>query len=638
MSLKGKIIDVRVSTCPTSWGEKIVMRILDQSGSRLRLNSLGLDPENLSALQEGLSAPNGIILVTGPTGSGKTTTLYSSLVTLNKPSVNIQTAEDPVEYDLPGIAQTACISEIGMNFAKVLKAFLRQDPDVILIGEIRDMETAEIALKAALTGHLVLSTLHTNSAVESVGRLLNMGIDRFLITSAIRVILAQRLMRRLCEKCKVVQKFSQRELKAAGIHERLMEFHGARDYALEGLRLYQPGGCEECLDIGYRGRIGIHEVLRMSENVAVGINQELSVPELTKAARTEGMMSLRDSALIRAVQGLSSLEEVDRLTVNEERFASSEGDEELISEILIRSGSWKLSPKELLARRKQGKYVPGARGKLGASSDDINHIEAEAQGVDYAELEGASPSVTGLGSGLFGKLLEEIQSFGKSVKEESTTAVDVGPILEGVLGTLRESRDSLNPQTRSQVEASFQKLESCLELIRLYQGTIEPVNKKIPLVEAFVKDVYQKLPGIVSSLSLRLELVLDIKKIRCSKRMKAEGFIFAADWSLLRTAFILILENHLEALAQGGDLKIKSQMVSGGSKGSLLEFIIYDNAGGLEGQIGDEALEVGFTKRGRLGLGLAVAKKILEAHGARISVRGKAGKGFQTRLNFPQVS
>jgi type IV pilus assembly protein PilB len=637
MSLKGKIIDVRISTCPTSWGEKIVMRILDQSGSRLRLNSLGLDPENLSSLQEGLAAPNGIILVTGPTGSGKTTTLYSSLVTLNKPSVNIQTAEDPVEYDLPGIAQTACISEIGMNFSKVLKAFLRQDPDVILIGEIRDMETAEIALKAALTGHLVLSTLHTNSAVESIGRLLNMGIDRFLITSAIRVILAQRLMRRLCDKCKIVQKFSQRELKVAGIHERLMEFHGACDYALDGLRLYQPKGCEECLDVGYRGRIGIHEVMRMTENVALGINQELSVPDLTKAARADGMMSLRDSALIRAVQGLSSLEEVDRLTINEERFGASDGDEELISEILIRSGSWKLSPKELLTRRKQGKYIPGAKGKLGASSEDVNVIEAEAHGLQIESLDGSLAPAPGYGSHLFQNLLEEIKSFGESMGGGSSGAVDIGPVLETAIKTLQRSKEALSPETRSQVEGVFLKLESCLDLIRLYQAPVELVKKQTPLVEAFVKDVYQKLPRIATALFARLEVDFDFKKLRCTKRLQEEGFLFASDWSVLRTAFVLVLENHLEELVEGGDLKIKSQVIEkSDSVASRLEFIIYDNGKGLKGQVGNEALEVGFSTRNRLGLGLAVARKILEAHGAEILVRGKEGKGFQTRLSFPQ--
>ena len=303
MSLKGKVVDVRVSTCPVSWGEKIVMRILDQSGSRLRLNSLGLDKENFDLLQYGLNSPNGILLVTGPTGSGKTTTLYSSLVSLNKPSVNIQTAEDPVEYDLPGIAQSACIPEIGMTFGKVLKAFLRQDPDIILIGEIRDMETAQIALKAALTGHLVLSTLHTNSAVESIGRMLNMGIDRFLITSAVRVILAQRLMRRLCENCKQIDKLSNKDLISTGINDRLMSFDAASGMNLDKLTLYKSKGCKECLGNGYKGRLAIHEVMKMTENMAIAVNKGLSTVELKRIAKEDGMMSLRDSALIRAIQG-----------------------------------------------------------------------------------------------------------------------------------------------------------------------------------------------------------------------------------------------------------------------------------------------------------------------------------------------
>lgn len=632
MSLKGKVVDVRVSTCPTSWGEKIVMRILDQSGSRLRLNSLGLEPENLQVFQDGLLSPNGIILVTGPTGSGKTTTLYSSLVSLNKPSVNIQTAEDPVEYDLPGIAQTQCIAEVGMTFSKVLKAFLRQDPDIILIGEIRDTETAEIALKAALTGHVVLSTLHTNSAVESVGRLLNMGIDRFLITSAVRVILAQRLMRRLCEKCKQPAMLSKGELQGFGINDRLLKFESGRAFVGETPRIYQPKGCETCLDNGYKGRIAIHEVMPMSEAVAVGINQERSVPELKKIARDGGMMTLRDCALLKTLQGISSIAEVDRLTVNEDKTASFEGDDELIDEIMIRSGSWKLSLKEILSRKKQGRYVPGAKGKLSSFfiREDSPEIEKELANLDSSD----ETSGGGIDLSILHNLSSDLHKISTLLSGGSSKESNALPILKELSLKMDEARQ-LDPEKAAvRLESIFLNLDYTVRLLTLNQEPINLTLKKIPIVKMIHEDIYQNMPKVASKLSSRLGQKLNLKKIKFSKDLSLTNVLADIDWPFLKEAIILILDNHLEQLIDGGEFKIWAKEVNNNNK-SWIEILLRDKTSTSPESFGDEIIGVGRSSKGRLGLGLGVAQKIIMEHGGEIHIQGIKGKGCQTRFLIP---
>jgi type IV pilus assembly protein PilB len=639
MSLKGKIVDVRVSTCPTSWGEKIVMRILDQSGSRLRLNSLGLEPENLNEFQTGLGAPNGIILVTGPTGSGKTTTLYSALVSLNKPSVNIQTAEDPVEYDLPGIAQTQCLTEIGMTFSKVLKAFLRQDPDIILIGEIRDTETAEIALKAALTGHVVLSTLHTNSSVESIGRLLNMGIDRFLITSAVRVILAQRLMRRLCEKCKEPDLISQRELRSVGINERLLTFESGQKHSIDKLKIFRSVGCDDCLDNGYKGRVAIHEVLPMNEAIAVAITQELAVPELKKIAREQGMMSLRDCALIKSLQGVSALEEVDRLTVNEEKIASFEGDDELIDEIMIRSGSWKLGTKDLVVRKRQGKYIPGAKGKLDPFfiRDDVPGLEKELQEMELGELSsGGGGGGTSLDPTLLKNLLSDVQKITGTLSSGAETNLPVQGLLKNLADKVAGVKKSSPEKIQSKLEHLFSNLEHSTRHLKLIQEPLDLQLKTIPLVKAVQKDIYQKIPVLAAKISTRLGKKIPVKKIKFSKDLTAVNIYCDLDWNLVREALVAILENHLEELLSGGELKIWAKEIpQDGTRGPCLEILMRDRCTGFQQSFGDEVISAGRSTRGRMGLGLAVASRVAKEHGGSLHIQGIAGKGCQTRLVIP---
>jgi type IV pilus assembly protein PilB len=297
---KGHAIDFRVSTLPTLYGEKIVMRILDPSSAMLGIEALGYEPEQRQIIMDAIGRPYGMILVTGPTGSGKTVSLYTCLNLLNKPGINISTAEDPCEINLPGINQVNVNDKAGLNFAVALKAFLRQDPDIIMVGEIRDLETAEIAIKAAQTGHLVLSTLHTNDAPTTLERLKNMGIQPFNIASSVILIMAQRLARRLCS-CKKPLSLPMEALVEAGFHESELE---------GGWQLYGPNGCDVCKGSGYKGRVGIYQVMPISEDIQRIIMTNGNSMDIAEQAMREGINDLRQSGLLKVKHGVTSLEEV----------------------------------------------------------------------------------------------------------------------------------------------------------------------------------------------------------------------------------------------------------------------------------------------------------------------------------------
>ncbi|MBI4490041.1 MAG: type IV-A pilus assembly ATPase PilB [Deltaproteobacteria bacterium] len=309
----GQELDIRVSVLPTLFGEKIVMRLLDKSNLQLDMSKLGFDPQALKDFKEAIHKPYGMILITGPTGSGKSTTLYSGLSELNKPDVNISTAEDPVEYNLMGINQVQVRDEIGLSFAACLRSFLRQDPDIIMVGEIRDLETAQIAVKAALTGHLVLSTLHTNDAPSTVDRLINMGVEPFLLTSSINLIAAQRLVRKICSSCKVPAEISHDVLINIGIDPAEV---GA------GFSTFCGKGCPECNQTGYKGRIAIYEVLVMRETLKELVVKGASADDLKREAVKLGMSTLRMSAIKKVREGLTTVEETVRVTDSDKGFGS----------------------------------------------------------------------------------------------------------------------------------------------------------------------------------------------------------------------------------------------------------------------------------------------------------------------------
>jgi type IV pilus assembly protein PilB len=296
---KGKEMDFRVSVCPTLFGEKVVLRLLDKSNLQLDMTKLGFEESQLGDFLEAIDRPYGMVLVTGPTGSGKTTTLYSALQKLNEISWNISTAEDPVEFNFFGINQVQMHEEIGLNFAAALRSFLRQDPDIIMVGEIRDFETAEIGVKAALTGHLVLSTLHTNDAPGTVSRLLNMGIEPFLVTASLNAIVAQRLCRRLCQECR----------KEAALDEQALLDAGFPAEEVGSFTVYEPGGCKACNDRGYRGRVAIYEVMPLWDGLKELIINGSSTAELKQEAIRLGFRTLRMSALNKVKNGMTSLAE-----------------------------------------------------------------------------------------------------------------------------------------------------------------------------------------------------------------------------------------------------------------------------------------------------------------------------------------
>ena len=306
VTVHGRKIDLRVATLPTVWGEKVVMRVLDNSNTRLELTDLGFSTHNYESYSESFTKPYGMILVTGPTGSGKSTTLYATLNQIARPEVNVITVEDPVEYRIPGINQVQTNAKAGLSFASALRSILRSDPDIVLIGEIRDHETAQIAVEAALTGHLVLSTLHTNDAPSSVTRLVEMGLEPFLVGSALDCVLAQRLARRLCEKCREEYEPTPQQLASA-------RYPWSDGEPLP--RLFRPLGCANCSKTGYKGRLALHEVMPVSETVERLAVERASAARIMQTAREEGMRTLREDGMLKVSQGVTSIDEILRVVV-----------------------------------------------------------------------------------------------------------------------------------------------------------------------------------------------------------------------------------------------------------------------------------------------------------------------------------
>ncbi len=311
LKIEGKEIDMRVSVLPCAPGEKIVMRILDSSGLRVQMSQLGFEPESLAVFKKCMEAPYGINLITGPTGSGKSTTLYSALANLNTPDTNIVTAEDPVEYQLHGINQVQCNPQVGLTFAAALRSFLRQDPDVIMVGEIRDLETASISINAALTGHLVFSTLHTNDAPGSITRLGMMGVEPFLISSALLMVEAQRLVRGICPKCKEAYEVDLGWLVKLGVPEQQLQANKGK------VTLHRGKGCDNCAKTGYRGRVGLYEILEVTDAMRALILDRAPVSKIKELAVKQGMLTLRACAIRKLLGGFTTVEEMIRVTASD---------------------------------------------------------------------------------------------------------------------------------------------------------------------------------------------------------------------------------------------------------------------------------------------------------------------------------
>lgn len=308
-SLAGREIDIRVSTVPTFWGESVAMRILDKTVVSIGLEELGMFDDNLDQFRRLIQRPHGIVLTTGPTGSGKTTTIYACLKEINTPEIKILTVEEPIEYDLPGINQIAVNEDIGVTFANTLRHILRQDPDKIMVGEIRDADTAEMAIHAALTGHLVFSSLHTNDAAGAVARLIDMGVQPYLVASSLEGIAAQRLVRRVCRRCRSMYSPDEKILKEMGVDPNKVD---------ENLMIPKPVGCPDCNNRGYSGRIALFELIVMNDEIRDMAYREVPTTEIRKVARKTGMRTLREDGWVKVTRGITTIEEVRRVTAEEE--------------------------------------------------------------------------------------------------------------------------------------------------------------------------------------------------------------------------------------------------------------------------------------------------------------------------------
>jgi len=595
LQLQDRKVDLRVSLVPCVWGEKVCMRLLDQGNLKVNLSDLGFEPHVLDIFMEGVKAPNGIVLVTGPTGSGKTTTLYSSLFLLNNPSINIMTAEDPVEYNLMGINQVQCHADIGLDFGAALRSFLRQDPNVIMIGEIRDFETASIAIKAAMTGHLVISTLHTNDAPSTVSRLLNMGIEPFSLTTSIRVVEAQRLVRKICKSCYTEYKPTEDVLKTLGITPQLLQKLRLPEIDIGNLMFAKGAGCQDCDNSGYKGRQGIYEVLGMTGKIREMIESKASTEDLRRQALADGMLSLRESALYKLINKRTTVEEIFRTT-------------------------------------------------LDTASDDP---KAAAAPKSISIPAAASASVgTAIDAGLLGSFVGEMHAFRASLDKLAAPAGGQVKIesemlkqnLADPLAQIQAHAQAGDPaKALPAIQAQGQKMEFNIRNMMHHFGTPTVKPAALPLNELVEKEIIGRLKNHVITARL-LSGRTDIGQgLKVAKNLAAALPSISFDIEMFRHVTANLIVNSLMALKPNGEIKILSRLKPGTT--NRVELIIFDNGAGIP--LEDQArLFAPFSPIGRrtLGLGLAVSRKLLGACGGQINVKSTPGTNTLVTLEFAAAS
>lgn len=582
LRIDNRLVDFRLATIPVSYGEKITIRLLDQSCAKQTLDEIGMEPYSLKAFREGVHSPNGIVLVTGPTGSGKTTSLYAALMELMDPKINISTVEDPVEYSLPGINQVQVSTDFGRTFGTTLRAFLRQDPDVILVGEIRDQETASISLKAAMTGHLVLSTLHTNDAISSIERLTSMGCDRFLISTALRTVMAQRLIRRLCKQCRQLIPPDEAALRTMGVNAALIRQSGVEAKSLAELRLYRPEGCPACNE-GYSGRTGVYETLFVDTRLREMIVEGASNFELQEYALSQGMILQRHSAVVKYLQGVTSAQEVDRVTVAK------------------------------LSKERRGAYT------LKDEVEDAPEGGAASATV-MKEIRQLSELMTSLGSMAGGPSREKVApatgallGISKSVLQEVARAGK----LEG------KGRQDLH------------RLALGLEQLQTYLAPAPPRMAQVDLDQACRTQIVQQMAGLAMRASLLSGRPCGVEGVQVSEELSA-GMVLC-DWPGVKTCLEQILVNALQALGGTGKIKIGARRCVEGAR-QLFELSVLDSGGGLAPER-VEWVKAPFhslrTDGLGLGLGLAMIEERVQAMGGSFELVSKAGKGCLARIRVP---
>ncbi|MBI4869669.1 MAG: Flp pilus assembly complex ATPase component TadA [Candidatus Wallbacteria bacterium] len=590
MRVDNKVIDFRVSICPIVWGEKIVIRLLDQSRSQVSMDELGLEEKALTDLRAGIHAPNGIVLVTGPTGSGKSTTLYSALHELLDPKVNIHTAEDPVEYSVHGITQVAIKPEIGLTFSAVLRSFLRQDPDIILLGEIRDLDSASIAFKAAMTGHLVLSTLHTNDAVGTIDRLITMGIDRFVIASAVRVILAQRLIRKVCTQCRVAVMTPREELLQWGLSPRLLALAGHAADA-PALPMFEPKGCNECNE-GYKGRMGIHEVLFFTESFREKIIAGAGNFALYQTALQEGMLTLRDSALVKALRGITSLDEVKRLTMS--------------------------------AQPQPAEAAPAAAGPLEGLPGEAVPGEPAASDAPIAQAA-TSPQVS--------ELIDHLERLSRV-----TNLVDFHRPLTLAASLAADVLRALDPRSGAQESAAAREKASLLGIyldnLKSFSDATQSRAEKVDVNSLLKEKLLTRLADLAERARLVSGNAVAIDAITLTTSLDPQPLAGAADGKRLLECLEQVVVNSFCFLPAGGRLGFTTKRIGEGGR-DFAEISILDSGPGLKEGIGDvTAPGVSGCKNG-LGLGLAIVQRYVGQMKGRVEIKSKPGKGCLVKFRIP---
>ena len=607
LNMQNRKIDLRVSCIPCVWGEKVVMRICDQGNLKVDLKDLGFEPFVLEKYMEGVDSANGIVLVTGPTGSGKTTTLYSSLFSLNKPSINIMTAEDPVEYNLMGINQVQCHADIGLDFGAALRSFLRQDPDVIMLGEIRDYETASIAIKAALTGHLVISTLHTNDAPATVARLLNMGIEPFSLSTSLRVVQAQRLVKKVCKTCANEYKPDKDLLQSLGINDRLLrKLHLDDRFNLGNLMFKRGAGCPDCDNTGLKGRQGIYEVLTMTQGMRELIENKATTEDMRRQALIDGMLSLRESALYKLITGSTNVEEVFGTTID----AGGQGEEG-------EPGKAKpvTAPTHPVAAHKPVEVATtiggGNIGDLARELHEFNSILARVSGGGSSTVAHASIS---------GEILKN----------------NIAAPLEAI--KVQAAKTDQADKVLPIIQAQGQKMEHNVRNLISHFSDFEPKIGQLQLNQLVEKEIFAALKNHVVTARL-LSGNKDIgKNLKVSKNLPENLPNVKIDPEAFATIASNIFINALIGLGtKGGEIKVVTRLKP--KTTDRVEFIIFDSGSGIPADQQSDLFKP-FTAAGKksLGLGLAVARKLIRHLNGDITIKSTPDTSTLVTVELPAAA
>ncbi|MFC1745260.1 ATPase, T2SS/T4P/T4SS family, partial [Candidatus Riflebacteria bacterium] len=632
-----KKVDLRVSILPCVWGEKVVMRILDQENLKVNLKELGFEPKVLKWFTEGLKSPNGVVLVTGPTGSGKTTTLYSALTAVNKPGENIMTAEDPAEFNLPGINQVNCNAAIGLDFSACLRAFLRQDPDIIMVGEIRDFETASIAFKAAMTGHLVLSTLHTNDAPGTVSRLLQMGIEAFMIATAVRIVQAQRLVKTVCSRCKESFKPNQEQLDSLNLDQDLLKKLAIEDdFSLDTLEYWRAKGCDSCGGKGYAGRMGIYEVMRMNEKMRTCVLSNPTPEKVRIVALTDGMLSLRESATFKMLHGYTSVDQILAVTKAEKAVKLDKDGNPIIKRRYTRKQllDMGIDPDEYKKQQQAGTEdefmnggsqaavsAPATASSGGAVVGDpgvFKNILSEIRELK-GELTSTTPGVSGDSSGFNFKATENLSKLVKQLKTHSMAN------LKSKGDAKKDSAVKMSLfRNAALLERNMENLLVNLELPR----DLKPVKVKMPdVLDKYLFAEFKNFQAMAGFLKVGTAL----PAVSLAKAYAANIPPVVVDLMTMKLLFRELCLNAIMAIETKGQLKITLRFKDGAV---YLQF--FDTGAGISKE-NLEKVFIPFNSTFKSnGLGLSNCKKILEEiYNGKISIKSQEKKATVVDLVFP---